>query len=70
MRIRYPDITVPIRVEGPEGNGMVIIGRVRREMRRAGVPNDEIEQFQRQATSGDYDHLCEVCSDWVDMEWY
>jgi hypothetical protein len=35
-------------------------------MRRAGVPKEERDEFAREATSGDYDHLLQTCVRWVD----
>ena len=41
--------------------------RVVREMRRAGVPRQEVDAFMAEATFGDYDHLLETCKRWVDV---
>ena len=43
----------------------MIIGRVRTALRRAGAPADELEAFQIEAMSGDYDHLLQTAMKWV-----
>ena len=52
---KFPDIEV--QLSGEDGNAFAILGRVRRAMRCAGLPNTEIDAFSHEATSGDYDHL-------------
>jgi hypothetical protein len=37
-------------------------------MRRAGIPEEVIERFVDEATSGDYNHLVATCMRWVDVE--
>jgi hypothetical protein len=64
--IRFPEVHV--RLSGEDGNAFSILSRVQREMRRAGIPEEVIEQFIDEATSGDYDHLVATCMRWVDVE--
>lgn len=66
MSVKYPHVTVPL--VGEDGNGGMIIGRVRRALRKAGVPPLEIEAFTREATSGDYDHLLQTVTTTVEVE--
>jgi len=61
--MRYPDVTVPVCLAGPEGNAMAIMGLVAQSLRRAGVPRAEIDEFYKDATSGDYEHLRAVCDE-------
>ena len=60
------DITVDLT--GEDGNAFVLIGRVRREMRRAGVAKDEIDAFSREAMSGDYDHVLQTIMATVNVD--
>lgn len=60
---RYPDIVV--QLSGQDGNAFAILGRVSREMRRSGVPADQVTQFMHEAQSGDYDNLLVTCDRWV-----
>lgn len=58
MDIKYPHVEV--QLSGEDGNGFMIVGRVRLELRRAGVPSAEIDAFSSEATNGDYDHLLQT----------
>jgi len=60
---KYPDIEV--QLSGEDGNVFFIIGRVRKAMRRAGIPAAEIEVFTDEAKSGDYDNALQTCMKWV-----
>lgn len=62
--MKYPGIVVPLA--GEDGNAFAIIGRATRVMRSAGLPADERERFQREAMSGDYDHLLRTVIEWFD----
>jgi hypothetical protein len=63
--IKYPHIYVPLI--GEDGNAFAIIGRVRRALRVANVPESEVNQFTKQATSGNYDHLLTTVTEWVNI---
>lgn len=52
---KYPHIEVEL--SGQDGNAFFIIGRVVSALRRAGVPADEVQSFQIEAMSGDYDNV-------------
>lgn len=62
---RYPEIEV--QLSGSDGNAFMMIGKVSRELRRAGVDDDTIKQFQTEATSGDYEHVFATINRWVDV---
>lgn len=59
----YPEAVA--HLSGEDGNAYAILARVRTALRRADVPKDETERFQREATSGDYDHLLQTAMRWV-----
>ena len=61
--VRYPNITV--QLTGEDGNAYSILGRVRKEMRKSGVSDNEINKFLDEATQGNYDHLLRTCMKWV-----
>lgn len=63
--MKYPEIEV--QLTGEDGNAFAVLGKVRKALRRADVPQEEIEQFTKEATSGDYDHLLGVCIEWVNV---
>lgn len=61
----YPDAIA--QLSGEEGNAFAIIGRVRTALRRAGAPADELEAFQTEAMSGDYNNLLRTAMRWVEV---
>jgi hypothetical protein len=63
---RYPDVQV--QLSGEDGNAFAILGRTAGALRRAGVPQEEIDQYYAEATSGDYDHLLQTTMRWVHWE--
>jgi len=60
---KYPNIVVDLI--GEDGNAFAIMGRVTRAMRNAGLPSEEVEQFRKEAMSGDYDNLLRTVMLWV-----
>ena len=48
---------VEVDLVGSDGNAFAIIGMVCRAMRRARVSVEDIDEYKKEATSGDYDHL-------------
>ena len=56
-----------VQLAGKEGNAFAIIGAVRRAIRKSN--HHELEQeFMREATQGDYDHLLKTCMRYVSVE--
>lgn len=39
------------------GNAILVMVRVAKALRRAGVPESEIDQYKKEAKEGDYNHL-------------
>jgi len=63
---KYPDIM--IQLIGLDGNAFSILGRCRSAMKRARLPEFEINEFTKEATSGDYNHLLATCVEWFNVE--
>lgn len=63
---KYPDVTVDLI--GGSGNVFAIIGSVSRSLRHNGVSEEEITEFRREATSGDYDNALATVMEWVDVQ--
>jgi hypothetical protein len=61
--VKYPEIEV--QLTGRDGNALCIVGYVRRALREAGVPREEIKQFQEEALSGDYNNVLQTAMRWV-----
>ncbi len=63
---KYPDITVELI--GQNGNAFSILGICLRAMERAGLSKQERDEFYKEATSGNYDHLLMTCMEWFEVE--
>lgn len=66
MDIKHPEINVPL--VGEDGNAFSILGRVKRIMREAGLPDSEWEAFHSEATSGNYDNLLATVMRWFEVD--
>lgn len=65
--IRHPEVKV--KFSGLiEPNAFLVMGLVGQALRIAKVPVPEVDQFNRGATRGDYDHLLKVVHQWVEVE--
>lgn len=63
--VKYPAIKV--RLTGCDGNAFVIVGGVIAALKKGGVPKNEIDAFQKEAFSGDYNHLLQTAMSWVEV---
>lgn len=63
---KYPDITV--QLVGKDGNAFNILGICRRAMKRAHLPESEIEAFTTEATNSNYDHLLATVCEHFNVE--
>jgi hypothetical protein len=59
--------SIEVELIGHDGNAFNILGKVAKEMRRAGASEEEVKQYHADATAGDYDHLLAVTDAWVDV---
>lgn len=57
-----------VELLGSDGNAMLIIGKCRRALQRAGYTKEQVEEFSKEATSGDYDHVIQTAMKWLDVE--
>jgi len=65
-KVKYPNITV--KLIGEDGNAFAVLGAVKKALRKANIPQEEINGFFAEATTGDYDNLLRVCMAWVNVE--
>ena len=63
--IKYPEIEVDL--VGTDGNAFALIGKVRQSLKANGVSKQEIDDFSKEATSGNYNHLLQTCMKWVNV---
>ena len=66
MDPKYPNITV--QLSGEDGNAILILGRISKALKNAGVDKSDVDAFYAEATSGDYDALLQTAMRWVDVE--
>jgi hypothetical protein len=64
--VKFPNVQV--RLVGEDGNAFAILGRVQKALKRGGASAEEVSEFFKEATSGDYDQLLQVVMRWVEVE--
>lgn len=62
-----PKYAITVQLSGIDGNAAATINAVMTALKRARVPQSEIEAFQKEATSGDYDHVFQTAMSWVNV---
>lgn len=63
---RYPHVSV--QLIGKDGNAWAILTTVSKALRQAGVEPERIEEYNKQAMSGDYDNLLRTTMEWVEVK--
>jgi hypothetical protein len=63
---KYPNITA--KLLGADGNAFNLLGITQRALRAGGVPEEEVQAFHKEATSGNYDNLLATIMSWVEVE--
>ena len=64
--VKHPEITVEII--GKNSNAFNILGICLNAMKQAKLPQSEINEFQREATSADYNHLLATVTSWFNIQ--
>lgn len=64
--IIYPQITV--NLTSIDGNAYSILGAVTKKIKRYGIAQSLIDEFLKEAESGDYDHLIQTVMQYVNVE--
>lgn len=57
---------IEVKLIGEDGNAFLILGKVSRELRKAGFEK-EAEEYLKEAKSGDYDNLLRVTMEYVEV---
>ncbi len=65
MSVKHPHIQV--RLSGQDGNVFNVLGLCVDAARKAGLPQQEIDAFFTEATSGDYNKALATCQAWFDV---
>jgi len=59
---------VKVKLVGEDGNAFAIIGRTVAAMKKAKIPKETIDEYQKKAISGDYNNLLRVTMEYVDVK--
>ncbi len=62
-----PKTKIVVELVGEDGNAFAIIGRVSKALKRGGH-GDLVNEFTKEAMSGDYDHLLQTAMEYVEVE--
>ncbi len=62
-----PKYDIEVQLSEEDGNAFMVLGKVRRALRKAGISSKEIEKFSAEAMCGNYDHLLQTCMKWVEI---
>ena len=63
---KYPAIKA--KLIGQDGNAFAIIGTVQQALRKASVPQNDIDEFVVEAMSGDYNNVITTALKWVTVK--
>ena len=64
--VKHPEAVAMLGdLSGPDGNAYAIMARAERALRKAGVPQSEIDAYLADAMSDDYAHLLRVTQETV-----
>lgn len=62
----YPNIKVDL--SNVDGNALSVVALVEKAMRVARVPYEKIQEFRKDALSGNYDHVLQTVLKYVDVD--
>ena len=62
-----PRTNVEVQLGGQDGNAFAIMGAVTKALRQNGYTPDDIDEYKKEAMSGDYDNLLRVTMEWVEV---
>ena len=63
-----PKYDITVQLSGEDGNAFNLMGIVNRALRNADAPQKDIDDFIKEATASDYDHLLQTCMKWVNVD--
>jgi len=58
---------VKVKLVGEDGNAFAIMGAVQRAMRKAGLSQEQIDEYLKESKAGDYDHLLQTAMRFVEV---
>ena len=63
--MKYPK--AKINLFNIDGNAYSIMGAAAKALKKAGAPQNEIDQFYKECKSGTYDNLIQTVADWCNI---
>lgn len=63
-----PKYNITVELIGTDGNAFAILGKVKKAMKAASLTKIQIDEFQNEAMNGDYNHLLQTVTKYVDIE--
>ena len=66
--MKAPKTKPTVKLTGNDGNAFAIMGNVKNTLKKNGADKEYIDQYMKDAMSGDYDHLLLVSMEYVDVE--
>jgi hypothetical protein len=64
VTVKHPDIIVKL---ASPANDFSIVDHVTKALRKAGIPNSEIDEFCDQALASEEKELLQICGQWVTL---
>lgn len=62
-----PTKLAKVKLTGVDGNAFMLLGVCKNAGRKAGYTKEQLDAFQKEAMSGNYDHLLATCCDWFEV---
>jgi hypothetical protein len=62
-----PKTRPKVKLTGKDGNAFNLMGIVSKALRKAGADKEYIEQFHKDAMSGDYPNLLRICMEYTEV---
>ena len=62
-----PKFDIDVQLSGEDGNAFAIMARVTKALRDAGATKEQLDEYYKESTSGDYDHLLRTACAWVNV---
>ena len=62
-----PKFDIDVQLSGEDGNAFAIMARVTKALRNAGATKEQLDEYYKESTSGDYVHLLRTACAWVNV---
>jgi hypothetical protein len=67
---RFPEVELTVDIFGTEGNAFFLISKVRRELAYHDASEEEVEEFDKEAKSGDYQNVLDTIGRWITFTYF